>query len=118
MTGPSGCDAANGSVFIADWSTAAAPPTGGAYTELLSAAALSVGRFTAPVGHEDTQSPHAEDEVYFVAAGEADLIVGAEHHAVRTGSITYVPAGMPHRFTNVRKAIEVLVFFAPTPLQS
>ena len=115
MTGASGDGPADRPVFIPDWSAAAAAPTGRAYTELLSVATLSVGRFAAPVAHEDTQSPHSEDEVYFVACGQADLVVGAEHHPVRTGSVVYVPAGMPHHFTNVREALEVLVFFAPGP---
>ena len=76
---------------------------------------LAVGRFVAPPGHEDSQDPHSEDEIYFVTAGEAHLILDNRTHPVQAGSVVYVPAGTAHRFTNIRVRIDVLVFFAPCP---
>lgn len=102
-------------LVISDWSTASRPAVGGGYRELLAVPALSVGRFTAPVGYADAQSPHAEDEVYVVTAGRAVLVVGDERNAVAAGSVAYVPAGTSHRFTDVSEAVDVLVLFAPGP---
>lgn len=90
-------------------------PEGGGYREFLSQSTLSVGRFTADPGHEDSQAPHTEDEVYFVAAGAADLLINDARHHMTKGSVAYVPAGTPHRFTGIMETIEVLVFFAPGP---
>lgn len=100
--------------FISDWTLGAAPDA--AYRELIRLPTLAVGRFTAPTGHEDSQDPHTEDEVYFVVAGEASLIVGDEVNRVEAGFIAYVPAGVRHRFTQITDHLEVLVFFArPLP---
>ncbi len=109
MTGPTGPSPA----VIPDWVAATPPVATGAYHELLRVPALAVGRFTAPPGHEDSQEPHTEDEVYFVTTGEAHLVIGDDELAVGPGTIAYVPAGTPHRFTRIRQHLEVLVLFAP-----
>lgn len=100
---------------IPDWTVATSPTEPNRYRELLRVPALTVGRFAASPGHEYDQDLHTEDEIYFIAAGEADLIVGADAVPVRTGSLAYVPAGVTHRFTNIGEPLEVLVFFAPAP---
>jgi mannose-6-phosphate isomerase-like protein (cupin superfamily) len=102
----------SGPAVIPDW-TATAPPTEpNKYCELLRVSGLAVGRFAATPGYEYEQDLHTEDEIYFIASGEAHLIVGTDTVPVRTGSIAYVPAGVAHRFTNIRAPLQVLVFFA------
>ena len=101
-----------GPTFIVDWATGTPPGGLGGYRELIRVPALAVGRFIAAPGHEDTQEPHTEDEIYFITAGEAHLIVGTEECRVQPGSIAYVPAGTHHRFTQIIQELEVLVFFA------
>ena len=61
----------------------------------------------------DTQSPHTEDEVYFVVRGRARFRVGREDHAVQQGSVIYVPARVEHRFHDIDEHLVILVFFAP-----
>lgn len=105
-------------VVIPDW-TATTPPTEpNKYRELLRVPALAVGRFAATPGYEYEDDVHAEDEVYFITTGRADLIVGADTVPVKTGSIAYLPAGVVHRFTNVTESLEVVVFFAAAPRQA
>ena len=100
---------------IPDW-TATTPPTEpNTYRELLRVPALAVGRFAATPGYEYERDLHTEDEIYFIATGEADLIVGTDTLPVRTRSLAYVPAGVAHRFTNIREPLQVLVFFATAP---
>ena len=57
--------------------------------------------------------PHTEDEIYVVTAGRATLEAGGEQAGVRTGSVIYVPAGEPHRFTAITEDLALLVVFAP-----
>src|SRR5205823_1918220 len=91
---------------------ALAIPPGRAYHELLHVPALSVGVYLLPAGGEDRQSPHTEDEVYYVLAGQATMQVGAERRPVQAGSLIYVPAGVEHRFRDIVAALRILVFFA------
>jgi mannose-6-phosphate isomerase-like protein (cupin superfamily) len=72
---------------------------------------LTVARW--PAGSVDDQQPHTEDEVYYVAAGEAVLDVAGELVPVRPGSIAFVAAGVEHRFTLISEDLETLVFWSP-----
>jgi quercetin dioxygenase-like cupin family protein len=83
------------------------------YLEFLHIPALSMGLYVLPAGGTDPQSPHTEDEVYYVVSGEAVISVGDEEREVRPGSIIYVAANVPHRFHMIRSELRVLVFFAP-----
>lgn len=83
------------------------------YLEFLRVPAMSVGLYEIAVGGVDPQTPHTEDELYYVTAGRATLLVGSEELAVSAGSIVYVPAEVDHRFHSVTEALSVLVFFAP-----
>ena len=87
--------------------------SGEAYLQFLSKGSLSVGLYVLPAGGEDPQSPHAEDEVYQVVAGQATLRIGDEDHPVRAGSIIFVAAEVPHRFHTIVEDLRILVFFAP-----
>ena len=83
------------------------------YREVLRVPALSLGLFTAPPGHVDTQSPHDVDEVYVVVAGRAVLDVEGVRTPVEAGSVAYVPPHVPHRFLDVTEDLRVIVVFAP-----
>ena len=83
------------------------------YLEFLKVPDLSMGLYVLPVGGEDPQSPHTEDEVYYVVSGRARIIVAGEDRNVQAGSIVYVPKNMEHRFHAIEEELTVLVFFAP-----
>jgi mannose-6-phosphate isomerase-like protein (cupin superfamily) len=72
---------------------------------------LTVVRWLA--GTMDDQTPHAEDEVYHVVRGSAQITVAGETAPVGPGSIVYVAAGVEHRFHDITADLEVLVFWAP-----
>jgi mannose-6-phosphate isomerase-like protein (cupin superfamily) len=72
---------------------------------------LTVARW--PAGSLDDQQPHAEDEVYYVAAGTAQLTVGGETMPVAAGSVAFVAAGVEHRFSEITADLEALVFWSP-----
>ena len=83
------------------------------YLEFLKVHALSMGLYILPVGGIDPQSPHTEDEVYYVVSGKAKIRVWKEDRDVGAGSIVYVAKKVEHRFHSIEEELQVLVFFAP-----
>jgi mannose-6-phosphate isomerase-like protein (cupin superfamily) len=63
-------------------------------------------------GSSDPQSPHEEDEVYYVLSGASKMELGTDIRKVHKGDLIYVPARMPHRFTDIEEDLELLVFFS------
>ena len=82
------------------------------YYEFLRVPSLSCGIYTLAAGSKDLQSPHDEDEVYYVIRGKARLRVGDEERTVRPGSILYVRATSDHSFFEIEEDMTLLVFFA------
>jgi mannose-6-phosphate isomerase-like protein (cupin superfamily) len=87
--------------------------SGKRYSEFLRVPAMSAGVYVLPVGGADPQSPHREDEMYYVVRGRARMRAGSEDQAVSDGSIIFVAAGVEHRFYDITEKLIVLVFFAP-----
>lgn len=83
------------------------------YLEFLKIPDLSMGLYVLPADGTDPQSPHTEDEVYFVVSGRAKIKVADENRDVQAGSIVYVPKNVEHRFHSIEEELTVLVFFAP-----
>lgn len=83
------------------------------YLEFLRVPALSAGVYVLAAGAADPQSPHHEDELYYVVRGQARMQIGSEHADVRAGSVIFVEAKREHRFYDIKEELEVLVFFAP-----
>lgn len=83
------------------------------YLEFLRVPAMSAGVYVLPVGGTDPQSPHQEDEMYYVVRGKGWMRVGAESQSVGAGSVIFVEARVEHRFYDITEELAVLVFFAP-----
>ena len=83
------------------------------YLEFLKVPDLSMGLYVLLTGGTDPQSPHTEDEVYYVVDGRAQILVAEENRAVEAGSIIYVAKNVAHRFHSIEEELTVLVFFAP-----
>lgn len=83
------------------------------YLEFLKVPDLSMGLYVLPAGGTDPQSPHTEDEVYYVVSGRAQINVAGENRAVQTGSIVHVAKNVDHHFHSIEEELVVLVFFAP-----
>lgn len=83
------------------------------WVEHLRTADLSVGTYCIVAGGIDDQEPHTEDEVYVVATGRGILESGGVSTEVGPGSVVFVPAGEPHRFTEASEDLAVLVIFGP-----
>lgn len=83
------------------------------YLEFLKVPDLSLGLYVLPAGGADPQSPHTEDEVYYVVSGRARIKVADEDRLVQAGSIVYVAKNVEHKFHSIEEELTVLVFFAP-----
>jgi quercetin dioxygenase-like cupin family protein len=87
--------------------------SGKLYLEFLNVPSLSMGLYVLPAGGTDPQSPHTEDEVYYIVSGKAQIRVADEDRAVQAGSIVYVAKNVEHRFHSIEEELTVIVFFAP-----
>ena len=88
------------------------------YLEFLRVPAMSSGVYVLSPGAKDAQTPHAEDEIYFVVAGSARMNVHqtngeALDREVAAGDLIYFPAHQEHRFHSITAALVLLVIFAP-----
>jgi mannose-6-phosphate isomerase-like protein (cupin superfamily) len=83
------------------------------YLEFLRVPAMSAGLYVLAAGEPDPQTPHAQDEIYYVIEGSARMRAGERDQAVSAGSVIFVAAGVEHRFYDIREELTVLVLFAP-----
>lgn len=83
------------------------------YFEFVRTKDLSAGFYRLPMGAEDTQEPHTEDEIYYVISGRARFMASDRKASVSPGDLLFVPAHEVHRFVNIEEDLELLVFFAP-----
>jgi mannose-6-phosphate isomerase-like protein (cupin superfamily) len=81
--------------------------------EPLRVPAVSVGVYLLAAGGKDEQTPHEEDEIYYVVRGRAALRIGASTRPVEPGDCIFVAAGDTHRFEDITDDLELLVVFAP-----
>jgi quercetin dioxygenase-like cupin family protein len=83
------------------------------YLEFLRKPSMSLGIYTLPAGASDGQSPHMQDEVYYVVRGKGNLRVESETQPAEPGAILFVAAGAKHKFIEIEEELTLLVFFAP-----
>ena len=86
---------------------------GEVYREFLRVESMSAGLYVIEAGGSDPQSPHAQDEVYYVVSGRARFTSGGDERAVEAGDVLFVPAQEEHRFHSIEERLSLLVVFAP-----
>jgi mannose-6-phosphate isomerase-like protein (cupin superfamily) len=74
---------------------------------------LSLGVYRLARGEDDPQTPHAEDEIYYVLSGRGVLRVEDRDLPLGPGEVAFVPARAVHRFHSVGEDLTLLVLFAP-----
>jgi mannose-6-phosphate isomerase-like protein (cupin superfamily) len=83
------------------------------YREFLRAETMSAGLYVLEAGGTDPQSPHAQDEIYYVVSGRARFTSGGDERAVEAGDVLFVPAHEEHHFHSISERLSLLVVFAP-----
>jgi mannose-6-phosphate isomerase-like protein (cupin superfamily) len=84
-----------------------------AWREFLRVPSMSAGVYRLKAGETDGQSPHAQDEVYYVISGRAEFRAGDHSSQVSPGTFLFVEKTVEHRFLNIEEDLTVLVLFAP-----
>lgn len=83
------------------------------YLEFIRVPQMSAGIYVLPGGASDPQTPHKEDELYYVLRGQARMRAGEEDREISAGSLVFVAKDVEHRFYDVREELALLVIFAP-----
>ena len=83
------------------------------YREFLRVETMSAGLYVLEAGGTDPQSPHAQDEIYYVVSGRARSRRAARIARSPPGDVLFVPAQEEHRFHSIEERLSLLVVFAP-----
>lgn len=82
------------------------------YTIELKRGTLELGLYRPP--NPDPQSPHEQDELYFVMNGHGWFVNGNDRHEIGPGDALFVAAGIDHRFEDFTDDLTVwVVFYGP-----
>ncbi|HUH63476.1 MAG TPA: cupin domain-containing protein [Terracidiphilus sp.] len=61
------------------------------------------------------QTPHAQDEVYFIIRGRGVLMHDGKRNSFESGDLLFVAAGVEHQFEDISEDLAVWrVFYGPT----
>ncbi|MEM7230479.1 MAG: cupin domain-containing protein [Planctomycetota bacterium] len=112
MSTPSPSDAGQSFGFDLELLTRQLDEQGGSYLKFLDEPAMECGLYRLRAGEPDLQSPHDDDEVYFVIEGTATLMIDGEPHDAAPGATLYVPALVEHRFVDITSDLLLLVVFS------
>jgi mannose-6-phosphate isomerase-like protein (cupin superfamily) len=85
------------------------------YLPFLDVPTMSCGIYVLAAGGDDRQSPHDQDEVYYVLSGKAKLKVDGQDHDCAPGAVLFVAARAEHRFHSIEDELRLLVFFSKAP---
>lgn len=91
----------------------AARSPAGPYVEFLRVPSMSAGVYVLPKDGVDRQSPHAEDELYYVVRGRGRFRHGTDERPIRAGDALFVSAREPHRFVAIEEELVLFVVFSP-----
>ena len=83
------------------------------YQEFLRVPVMSAGIYVLRAGATDNQSPHKEDEIYYVVRGKSKMRLGREERPISQGDVIFVEKMLEHRFLDITEELMLLVIFAP-----
>ena len=84
-------------------------PLGERFVSAFAHGSMSVELY-APVGI-DSQTPHTQDELYFIHSGSGEFVMAGERYIFESGTAFFVPAGVEHRFENFTPNFSTWVVF-------
>ena len=87
-------------------------PQGAPFATVMTGGTMSVEVF-APQG-VDLQTPHTQDELYFVHAGTGEIVINGQRFDAAAGDAFFVAAHVKHRFENFSEDfVTWVVFYGP-----
>lgn len=84
-------------------------PAGEPFVRTMAHGSMSVELY-APIG-SDLQSPHDQDELYFIQHGSGIIVIGESRHEFSPGDCFFVAAGVEHRFSTFTPGFSTWVVF-------
>ena len=84
-------------------------PMGERFAVALTHGSMSV-EYYSPIGH-DLQTPHEQDEVYFIHRGTGELAINGDRHLFKAGDCLFVSANIEHRFEKFSSDFGTWVLF-------
>ena len=82
------------------------------FSEIFHTESMQCGLYHLKKGSTDMQTPHDEDEMYYVLEGKASLRLGDQVTEVTPGTLLYVSASTEHSFFEIEEDMTLLVLFA------
>ena len=87
-------------------------PQGAPFAAVMAGGTMKVEVF-AP-GGADVQTPHSQDELYFVHGGTGEIVISGQRFDAAAGDAFFVAAGVEHRFENFSSDfVTWVVFYGP-----
>ena len=72
---------------------------------------LAAGILRLKPGEEDSQSPHENDEIYYVVRGDGFLNIAGNDYEISEAKAYFVGKNIEHKFHGNKKELVVLYFF-------
>lgn len=82
------------------------------WNKFLDNSSMFLGVYQLKKGTTDRQTPHNEDEVYYVIAGKSKFTVSGKTVSIVKGDILFVAAKANHQFKEIEEDLTLLVFFS------
>ena len=88
-------------------------PDGQPFATVMAGGSMRVELF-ATGGRPDLQTPHEQDELYFVQRGQGVLLIHDQRFDAQAGDAFFVAAGTPHHFEDTSTDFATwVVFYGP-----
>jgi mannose-6-phosphate isomerase-like protein (cupin superfamily) len=82
------------------------------FIDVMNTPTMEVGIINLKKNQDDTQEPHASDEIYYVISGSGTIDIDGIKNEVNAGKIIYIPKKIPHSFNAISKELVVLYILA------
>jgi mannose-6-phosphate isomerase-like protein (cupin superfamily) len=83
------------------------------YKEFVRTPDISAGVYRLAAGATDQQTPHTEDEIYYVVSGHGRFGAAGRDTEVVPGDVLFVPKMEAHQFHDIDEDLVLLVVFGP-----
>ncbi len=82
------------------------------FTRVMRYGSMSIEYYAPKI--KDLQTPHTQDELYFIVSGKSLFIRDGKQVTCMSGDVLFVPAGVPHKFENFSNDFATwVVFYGP-----
>ena len=85
--------------------------SGSYFSTFIDKASLAAGVLLLEPGDEDTQTPHENDEIYFILSGDGFLKIKNKDYEISKNKLFFVAKNVKHFFHGNTEELKVLYFF-------